>query len=129
MDLLPLAVQRYRLRELNRGAVPFPLDRVSRSLRRRNGINEVFADESFLECSTQLPTTSFAEEMAAFDRGGNQNEGAVVVNGSPFWVDPLSKLPTAPDTSDTEDDLPLNGGVIFEVHQGTIELVPMPEIP
>ncbi|WKY11050.1 hypothetical protein Q1695_002972 [Nippostrongylus brasiliensis] len=118
-----------RLRELNRGAVPFPLDRVSRSLRRRNGINEVFADESFLECSTQLPTTSFAEEMAAFDRGGNQNEGAVVVNGSPFWVDPLSKLPTAPDTSDTEDDLPLNGGVIFEVHQGTIELVPMPEIP
>lgn len=33
------------------------------------------------------------------------------------------------DDTDTEDDLPLNSAVVFDVNQGNIELVPMPQIP
>lgn len=117
-------------KRFNRGELTYPVERTRKYLKRKNGIHEVFAEQSFIESATQLPTTSYAEEKGAFgDGGGYDNDGVVIVNGVPFWVDPELKLPLPPDDTDTEDDLPLNSAVVFDVNQGNIELVPMPQIP
>ncbi|PIO75564.1 hypothetical protein TELCIR_02376 [Teladorsagia circumcincta] len=101
--------------EFHRGEDLYPYERVLRVFKRKSDIHE-----------------SFAEEKAAFDDGSVGNtgdEGALFVNGLPFWIEPDKELPYRPDDTSTEVDLPLNGNVILEVERGTISLVPMPTIP
>lgn len=48
---------------------------------------------------------SYAEEKGAFgDGGGYDNDGVVIVNGVPFWVDPELKLPLPPVRSTTDGE-------------------------
>ncbi|PIO72620.1 hypothetical protein TELCIR_05442 [Teladorsagia circumcincta] len=99
--------QRTGTPEFHRGEDLYPYERVLRVFKRKSDIHE-----------------SFAEEKTAFDDGSVGNtgdDGALFVNGLPFWIEPDKELPYRPDDTSTEVDLPLNGNVILEVERGTID--------
>nr|CDJ88431.1 hypothetical protein HCOI_01277500 [Haemonchus contortus] len=118
-------------REVNRGDDLYPHERVVKALSRERGVKEVFSKKWISEDSTQLPSTSYAEEKDLLDghRSDERAPGALFVRGQPFWIDPDTQSPFATDNTEAELDLPLNGDALLEVERGTIELVPMPNTP
>ncbi|VDM61968.1 unnamed protein product [Angiostrongylus costaricensis] len=106
-------------RELRPGQVTYPRSR-SRSLERlRNGPDQSVAEE----------ISSNKEKSAELVTGNNDNDGAVIVNGLPFWITAEDPQLIDREDSDTDDELPLNADIVLDVHRRNLELDKMPAIP
>ncbi|KAE9416587.1 hypothetical protein Angca_000758, partial [Angiostrongylus cantonensis] len=123
-------------RELRPGQVAYPRSRSISLERLRNGPDQVFAGALNPEITSQLPSTSVAEEISSDKKksaelvtGNNDNDGAVIVNGLPFWVAEENPQLIDREDSDTDDALPLSADIVLDVHRGNLELDKMPAIP
>uniref|UniRef100_A0A0K0D9S3 Uncharacterized protein n=1 Tax=Angiostrongylus cantonensis TaxID=6313 RepID=A0A0K0D9S3_ANGCA len=99
-------------------------------------VKRVFAGALNPEITSQLPSTSVAEEISSDKKtsaelvtGNNDNDGAVIVNGLPFWVAEENPQLIDREDSDTDDELPLSADIVLDVHRGNLELDKMPAIP
>ncbi|EYC08154.1 hypothetical protein Y032_0067g22 [Ancylostoma ceylanicum] len=121
-------------RKLNDGDVSFPREKMKRAAERAQSgpPEDMFINVSH-DSFACLPSTSVAEETNLKERtetgcalvtGNNDNDGQVIVDGHPFWLEENEN-----EDTDTADDLPLNAEVVLDVDEGKIQLATIPKIP